>query len=263
VDPRQAPSHVAAKGAIRALFSLMDDCAALVETMMQWMSSSPTARVINREIGDLSGNLLGGAAWLSYLRYNVTLSRDELGTLRPGLPAKQVASLSRMDIPDNLDVLLDLGAAAAAQKVKPADFPPVFDLPKADGAPGKRSPYVKRANQAVVAVQLAVDTAGFTYQKWGGTQRCKVGDWIVNNDGDVYTVDSQSFQRTYRPTGLGTYVKTTPVWAEVVQEAGSVATKEGTTHYQRGDYLVFNEQEGGDAYAISADKFETMYERAD
>jgi hypothetical protein len=67
-DPSQAPSHIAAKGAIRALFSLMDDCGALVETMMQYMSSSSTARVIDRDIGDLSGNLLGGAPLLSYLR---------------------------------------------------------------------------------------------------------------------------------------------------------------------------------------------------
>jgi hypothetical protein len=33
----------------------MDDCAALVETLMQWMSASPTAREIDREIGDLRG----------------------------------------------------------------------------------------------------------------------------------------------------------------------------------------------------------------
>ncbi len=126
-----------------------------------------------------------------------------------------------------------------------------------------RLKYVKRANQAVVAVQLALDTVGFTYQKWGGVQRCKAGDWIVNNDGDVYTVDRETFERTYRQVGAGTYVKITPVWAEVAREAGSVQTKEGVTHYGGGDYLVFNEQHGGDAYAVSADKFEAMYQRAE
>ena len=40
-------------------------------------------------------------------------------------------------------------------------------------------------------------------------------------------------------------------------------TKEGATHYRVGDYLVSNERDGGDAYAITADKFEAMYERAD
>ena len=127
---------------------------------------------------------------------------------------------------------------------------------------GVRLKYVKRANQSVVAVQLALDTAGFTYQKWGGVQQCKAGDWIVNNNGDVYTVDRETFERTYRQVGPGTYVKMTPVWAEVAQEAGCVQTKEGVTHYRVGDYLVFNEEHGGDAYAVAADKFEGMYEPA-
>lgn len=125
-----------------------------------------------------------------------------------------------------------------------------------------RRKYTKRANQAVVAVQLALDTAGFTYEKWGGTQTCKAGDWIVDNDGDVYTVDRATFERTYRHVGEGRFVKTTPVWAEVAREAGQVQTKEGVTHYDAGDYLVFNEEDGGDAYAVSAAKFEAMYELA-
>jgi hypothetical protein len=128
---------------------------------------------------------------------------------------------------------------------------------------GDRLKYVKRANQAVVAVQLALETDGFTYHKWGALQTCKTGDWIVNNDGDVYTVDRETFERTYRQVGPGTYVKTTPVWAEVAEEAGSVRTKEGETHYRAGDYLVFNEKHGGDAYAVSADKFQAMYEPAE
>ena len=127
-----------------------------------------------------------------------------------------------------------------------------------------RLKYKKRETQGVVAVQLALDTAGFTYQKWGGTQRCKAGDWIVNNNGDVYTVDCATFERTYHnagpEAGPGTYLKITPVWAEVAREAGSVRTKEGATQYQTGDYLVFNEQQGGDAYAVPAEEFAEMYE---
>jgi hypothetical protein len=123
--------------------------------------------------------------------------------------------------------------------------------------------YVKRAERGVVAVQLALDTAGFTYRKWGGIQTSKAGDWIVNNEGDIYTVDRATFERTYRQVEKGVYVKITPVWAEVAREAGSVQTKEGVTHYQAGDYLVFNEEQGGDAYAVSADKFEAMYELAE
>jgi hypothetical protein len=115
----------------------------------------------------------------------------------------------------------------------------------------------------VTAVQLAIDTNAFTYMKWGGVQTCKPGDWIVDNDGDIYTVDRETFERTYRRVSPGRYVKVAPVWAEVADCAGSVRTKEGVTHYEAGDYLVFNEEQGGDAYAVSAVKFEAMYERAE
>lgn len=127
-DPSKTPSRIAAVGAIKALTSLMDDCSSLVELVMQWMSQSPTAGVIDREVGDLKHDLIAGAPLLSYLRYNVALSETEVGALHPGLSAQQVASLGEMDNPDNLDLLLELGEAAAAKKVQATDFGRVFDL---------------------------------------------------------------------------------------------------------------------------------------
>ena len=120
--------------------------------------------------------------------------------------------------------------------------------------------YRKKADQFVVAVRLDLETAGFTYRKWGSEQCCKPGDWLVDNQGDIYTVDHAVFSKTYRRTGPGTYVKTTPVWAERATRAGSVATKEGQSHYNTGDYLVYNNEDGTDAYCIAAAKFEAMYE---
>jgi hypothetical protein len=125
----------------------------------------------------------------------------------------------------------------------------------------ERHTYVKREAQRVTAVQLDLDTQGFTYQKWGGTQTCKRGDWIVNNDGETYTVDLDTFARTYRAETPGVYIKVAPVWAEVATAAGDVRTKEGTTHYDAGDYLVYNEPDGGDPYAVTKEKFERMYEQ--
>ena len=122
-----------------------------------------------------------------------------------------------------------------------------------------RQRYVRRPDRPVAAVQLLLDTDGLIYRKWGGEQRAKRGDWIVDNDGDVYSVDAESFERTYRQVARGAYVKTTPVWAERAQSAGSVATKEGATQYQAGDYLVSNERDGSDAYAIAAAAFEALY----
>jgi hypothetical protein len=128
---------------------------------------------------------------------------------------------------------------------------------------GLRRRYRKRPDQFVVAVRLALDIDGFGYRKWGAEQRCKSGDWLVDNGGDVYTVDADVFARTYREVGPGRYVKTTPVWAEVTTVGGAVTTKEGQSRYDAGDYLVFNNEDGTDAYCMSAVKFEAMYERDD
>ena len=122
-----------------------------------------------------------------------------------------------------------------------------------------RRRYLRRPDRPVAAVRLALETDGLVYRKWGGDQRAKSGDWIVDNDGDVYTVDAEVFERTYRQTGTGAYVKRTPVWAERASQAGSVKTKEGVTHYDAGDYVVSNSADGSDAYAISAAKFKNLY----
>jgi hypothetical protein len=126
-----------------------------------------------------------------------------------------------------------------------------------------RQRFRRKPDQAVVAVQLALDTEGLVYRKWGHEQRAKAGDWLVDNAGDVYTIDADTFARTYRQVGKGAYVKSTPVWAERAAGAGSVATHEGRTDYAAGDWLVSNRQDGSDAYAVSAEKFEAMYEPDD
>ena len=121
--------------------------------------------------------------------------------------------------------------------------------------------YIRRPDSPVVAIRLDLDIEELVYRKWGYVQRAQRGDWLVENDGDVYTVAGDVFERTYRPTGggPGTYVKATPVWATKAETAGSVATKEGRTHYEAGDYIVSNSSDGSDQYAIAAGKFETLY----
>jgi hypothetical protein len=126
---------------------------------------------------------------------------------------------------------------------------------------GRRVEYRKKSSQFVVAVPLDLDTNGLIYHKWGGAQRAKRGDWLVDNDGDVHTVDRKVFRRTYRRLRPGIYLKTTPVWAEIAAQAGSIRTKEGHSHYRKGDYIVHNERNGGDGYCVSAAKFKSMYRR--
>lgn len=120
--------------------------------------------------------------------------------------------------------------------------------------------YRKKSDRFVVAVQVDLDTAGFSYTEWGAEQRCKPGDWLVDNEGDIYTIDSEVLANTYRRVRPGIYVKATTVWAEVAAASGVVDTKEGRSHYQKGDYLVYNNRDGTDAYCVSAAKFEAMYD---
>lgn len=128
-----------------------------------------------------------------------------------------------------------------------------------------RRRYRKKPSSFVTAVQLKLEKDGFTFafKKWGHDQRAKVNDWVVDNAGDVYVVDAKVFEETYRSVGRGAFVKTTPIWAERAAKAGDVPTKEGTSHYEPGDYLVSNEEDGSDAYCMTAAKFEEMYEPAD
>ena len=122
-----------------------------------------------------------------------------------------------------------------------------------------RRRYKKKPTAFVTAVQLDLDTEGFTYNKWGGKQVCKRGDWLVDNNGGKYTVSQESFAKTYQLISPGVYLKTAPVWAEVAEKAGKVKTQEGETTYKAGDYLVYNNEDGTDGYAMSAASFESMY----
>ncbi len=130
-DPAVARASLAASHAIGALLSLMADCATLQQTMLQWMSSSPTARVIDRELGDLRNDLAGGAPLLAYLRYDVDLRPAPVQALDPGIDAERVESLSAMDAPENMDALHRLGLRAGERDIVDADIPHLFDLPAA------------------------------------------------------------------------------------------------------------------------------------
>ena len=126
-----------------------------------------------------------------------------------------------------------------------------------------RRKHKSKSSSFVTAVQLDLDTKGFAYNKWGSRQVCKRGDWLVDNNGDKYTVEEKSFAKTYRFVSPGVYTKSTPIWAEVAEKPGKIRTKEGETAYRAGDFLVSNNQDGTDAYAISAEKFHALYDLAD
>jgi predicted acylesterase/phospholipase RssA len=124
------PSGLKATAAARALASLaslMDDCGELVETVMQWLSVSPTARDIDREILKAAPPLSGGAL-LSYVRYNVFFEKPWAQThLGVQWSDEKIAALALMDEPKNMPDLDEVGRLAGRRLVKPEHFIPAFD----------------------------------------------------------------------------------------------------------------------------------------
>lgn len=119
----------AAIHAVLSLKALMEDCADQVETVMQWLSRSPTARRIDREI-EKAQPPLGGQAMCSYLRYNVLLQSDWCAeNLDETLGAKALKNLEVMDEPDNIPELDRIGRLAGKKLVKASHFEAGFDTP--------------------------------------------------------------------------------------------------------------------------------------
>jgi len=114
----------------QSILSIMADCDWLTQTMMQWMSNSPTAWPIDRESGNLEQDILGDRqAMLHYLRYNVRFDpqwlKQELDII---IDPVQADSLFAMDQPENIEILTNLGTTAALVQVQPKHFPANFDV---------------------------------------------------------------------------------------------------------------------------------------
>ena len=104
----------------------MEDCSDQVESVMQWLSHSPTARHIDREMGKAAPPL-GSTAMCSYLRYNVLLQSDWCDqNLGEKISAKALKALEAMDEPDNIPELDRVGRLAGRKLVKAEHFPPAF-----------------------------------------------------------------------------------------------------------------------------------------
>lgn len=110
----------AAKVALHSMLSLMGDCDTQVQTLMQWMGECQIPSVIDSEIGDLKTDQLGAAPLFRYARYNAQLERQWLeSNLGHALDEKTVWRISRMDQPDVVADLLEIGRRAAVVQVLP------------------------------------------------------------------------------------------------------------------------------------------------
>lgn len=131
-NPSVVPSSIAGYAAIQALLGLMDDCNAEIETMMQWMGRTDTARTIDREIQTLHEDGMAGKKLLAYQRYNLELSEAGLKGLGLDFTAPEIDAVQEMDAPENVE-LLDRIGSALGKRVVEKHFPGGFDL-TAEGA---------------------------------------------------------------------------------------------------------------------------------
>jgi hypothetical protein len=106
---------------------LMKDTSELNQTILEWMSDSPTAKVLDRQIEDLRKDQLGPTPLITYLRYDIELEREALGAIGLEYSAKQVASLRKLGNVENIAELERVGVCAAAVEVEESHFPQRFD----------------------------------------------------------------------------------------------------------------------------------------
>ncbi len=105
---------------------LMDDADNHNQLLLQYLSKSPTRKIINSEFGDLSDDLLTPQPLFHYLRYDVKLEQNELNDL--GFTKVKAEKIREMSDAGNKEVLRDIGLEAGKRIVKAEHFPKVFDL---------------------------------------------------------------------------------------------------------------------------------------
>jgi hypothetical protein len=102
---------------------LMQDASWQNRIILQWLSRSPTAEVMDREIGDMTDDVISGNPLLSYLRYNFAITKDNLNAL--GLQREfddhDVMSIADMAKAKNKELLYEIGYRASSV-IKPEHF---------------------------------------------------------------------------------------------------------------------------------------------
>jgi Patatin-like phospholipase len=105
---------------------LVGDSMELTETVLQWLSVSPTARPIDKTIGTVQPKLGGPEGLLHFLRYNVGLQPEELSAIGVDLRSRQVLAMHDMGNVDAIPHLLNV-SAKVGQCIKAEHLPARFD----------------------------------------------------------------------------------------------------------------------------------------
>jgi uncharacterized protein len=105
---------------------LIGDSMELVDTILQWMSVSPTAREIDRTVGTVQPALGGPRGLLHFLRYNIALSPTALEAIGVDLRTRELLAVQEMSNVDAIPHLLEV-SSKVGMSVDAAHFPVGFD----------------------------------------------------------------------------------------------------------------------------------------
>jgi patatin-like phospholipase/acyl hydrolase len=102
---------------------LMQDASWQNRVLLQWLSRSPTAEIMDREIGDMDDDILSGTPLLSYLRYNFGITKDNLNALgfERKFDDRDALSIADMAKAKNKEILYEIGYRASSV-MKPEHF---------------------------------------------------------------------------------------------------------------------------------------------
>ena len=109
---------------------LMQDASWLNQIVLQWISRSDTRKQIDLQIGKMENDVLGNQPILTYNRYNVEMSVENLERLgfKEGKDYENLAHIIEMSHGENVEILYEIGAADAKNDIKAEHFRQAFDL---------------------------------------------------------------------------------------------------------------------------------------
>lgn len=109
---------------------LMQDASWLNQIVLQWISTGDTRKNIDLQIGKMEKDVLGAKPVLTYNRYNVEMTTENLQRLgfEEGKDYKNLENIIEMSNGGNVKILYEIGAADAKKELKPEHFRPAFDL---------------------------------------------------------------------------------------------------------------------------------------
>lgn len=110
----------------------MSDANEMIELMMHYIGKATgPLREIDLEVGNLSEDTMHGGKAFSYLRYNMEMVKENLNAIgMDHLSDMKIANLMNMDVPENVDILIEIGEKAAGKYVEETHLPVRFDLIK-------------------------------------------------------------------------------------------------------------------------------------